>query len=83
MLIEITDIPNNQALKSLDIHIDFVNSANNFEKWNTVESLNKPSVQTTQRQIITDSDSTVQVEEVNEEQLKNIEIPKEMLDESF
>jgi len=88
MIIEINDIPNNQVLKSLDIHIDFENSDNNYKKFN-VDSLNRSVSSTnTQRQIITDNDSTISIEEhkvddIDEEKLKDIEIPKEMLEESF
>lgn len=88
MIIEINDIPNNQVLKSLDVHIDFENSDNSYKKFN-VDSLNRSVSSTnTQRQIITDNDSKISIEEhkvddIDEEKLKDIEIPKEMLEESF
>lgn len=81
MLIEIHDIPNNQTLKSLDIHIDFENSKT-VSTWE-VEKLEKNESKKLDIKEKDDKVDKVIIDDITEEQIKTTEIPREMTDASF
>lgn len=82
MLIEIHDIPNNQALKSLDIHIDFENSKT-FSTWEVEKKDVVKNVDVKEKDDKINDASKVVIDDITEEQIKTTEIPKEMTDASF
>lgn len=82
MIIEIHDMPNNQILKSLDIHIDFENTENSSCNCITVsnEKKDKKTID-----IKNEKADTIQqgIDEMTEEEMISAEIPKEMTDATF
>ena len=83
MIIEIHDMPNNQILKSLDIHIDFENTENSSCNCITATNGKKDKKPIDIKDEKNDNILQGINDEMIEEKMISAEIPKEMTDATF